>query len=248
MTRSFMSLPLTPSTSASAEWKPDLFAQKFIPASLHAINSAQVLYTVHCPSPAYINFEEYAQSFLTKALYHTCASSRILSSIRDPRYAMDTPTLGPQISLQQLNTRNYALHFRNLLIEERKSVVLDFKQYNLFEVNLQPLEQDVYRIDVPGLREDNTPAIFVGDSLSVRAIRECVSMYGRVKYFDGTEYIAYISAIDRFNVLPSDQISADNRSTLLSGCRYGELMTCVINCPWDSTSNFTLGMQSRHIK
>jgi hypothetical protein len=115
---------------------------------------------------------------------------------------MDTPTLGPQIPSQEMHIRNYAVRFRNLLIEERKSLVLDFEQYNLFEINLQPLELDVYRIDVPGLREDNTPAIFVGDCLSVRTIRASVSVYGTVKYFDGTEYIAYISAIDRFNVSP----------------------------------------------
>jgi hypothetical protein len=197
-----MSLPLTPSTSTSTEWKPDLFAQKFVPAALHNINSAHALYTVHCPSPAYVDFEEYAQSFLAKPFYHACASSRFLSSIRDPRYAMDTPTLGPQIPSQEMHIRNYAVRFRNLLIEERKSLVLDFEQYNLFEINLQPLELDVYRIDVPGLREDNTPAIFVGDCLSVRTIRASVSVYGTVKYFDGTEYIAYISAIDRFNVSP----------------------------------------------
>jgi hypothetical protein len=89
-----------------------------------------------------------------------------------------------------------------MLIEERKSLMLDFQQYNLYEVPLQPLEQDKYRIDVPGLREDNTPAIFVGHTLSVRTIRISMSMYGTVKYFDGTEYIASISAIDRMNVPP----------------------------------------------
>ena len=124
---------------------------------------------------------------------------------------MDILSLGPQIPWQRLSLRNYAVHFRNMLIEERRSLIQDFKQYNLFEVGLQPLlpqqqqqqqkqQQDVYRIDVPGLREDNTPAIFVGDSLSVRAIRISLSMFGAVKYFDGTEYIAYISAIDRINV------------------------------------------------
>lgn len=112
---------------------------------------------------------------------------------------MDTPILGPQIPSQQTNIRNYAVRFRNLLVEERKSLALDFKQYNLFEIALQPLGNDIYRIDVPGLREDNTPAIFVGDSLSVRAVR---ATYETVRYFDGTEYIAYISAIDRLNVSP----------------------------------------------
>ena len=118
---------------------------------------------------------------------------------------MDTPILGPQIPPQQMNNRNYAIRLRNLLVEERKSLALDFKQYNLFEIALHPLAHDLYRIDVPGLREDNTPAIFVGDSLSVRAIRAKFakfSTYGTVKYFDGTEYIAYISAIDRLNVCP----------------------------------------------
>jgi hypothetical protein len=198
------SVPLTPSTSASTttEWKPDLFAQKFIPRELLSVNTAPVLYTVHCPAPPYVDFEEYAQSFLPKPLYHSCASSQFLSSIRDARYAMDTPTLGPQVPVQQLNIRNYSVHFRNMLIEERKSLMLDFQQYNLYEVPLQPLEQDKYRIDVPGLREDNTPAIFVGHSLSVRTIRITLPMYGAVKYFDGTEYIASISAIDRMNVTP----------------------------------------------
>lgn len=195
------SVPLTPSTSASTEWKPDLFAQKFIPRDLQSINNALVLYKVHCPFPAYVNFEEYAQSFLPKPLYRSCASSQFLSAIGEARYAMDTPTLGPQVPWQQVNLRDYSVHFRNMLIEERKSLLLDFKQYNLYEAPLLPLEgQDTYRIDVPGLREDNTPAIFVGYSLSIRAIRLNMTIYGSMKYFDGTEYIACISAIDRMNV------------------------------------------------
>jgi len=201
-----VSLTSTPSTSASAtEWKLDLFAKKYIPKDQRDINNAPVLCTVHCPPPAYVDFEEYAQSFLSKPLYHACASSQFLVSIRDARYAMDTPTLGPQIPLHLLTIQNYALRFRNLLIEERKSLILDFKQYDMFEVKLRPLkQQDMYRINVPGLREDNTPAIFVGHSLSVRAIRIYTPPYygTPVKYFDGTEYIAYISAIDRMKVKP----------------------------------------------
>ena len=166
------------------------------------MNDASIRLTVHCPSPAYVNFEEYAQSFLPKPIYYSCPSRQFLSMIRDARYAMDTPTLGPQVSVQQLNWRNYAVHFRNMLIEERKSLGLDFKQYNLFEVPLLPVagQHDMYRIDVPGLREDYTPAIFVGYSLSIRAIRWNVNIYGPKKRFDGTEYIGYVSQIDRINV------------------------------------------------
>jgi hypothetical protein len=196
-TKSTSSTPAT--TTTVSEWKPDLFAQKFIPARLKTINSLPALHTILSPSPAYTNFEEYAQTFLPKPLYQTCASSQFLATIRDPRYALDTNPLGPQIPLSELDTRNYATHFKNLLIEERQALAEEFKQYNLYEVPVEtiPYQKDVYKINVPGLRE-YIPGIFVGDSLIVRAIRISPTML--VGHFDGTEYVAYIWAIDRLRV------------------------------------------------
>lgn len=191
----------TPATAPSvSEWKPDLFAQKFVPARLQTVNSLPALHTILSPAPDYTNFEEYAQTFLPKTLYTTCASSQFLATIRSTQYALDVNPQGPQIPLSELSMENYAMRFKNLLIEERQALAEEFKQYNLYEVPLEniPYQKDVYKISVPGLRE-YIPAIYVGDSLIIRCIR--FPPHVSVGHFDGTEYVAYIWSIDRLNVL-----------------------------------------------
>ena len=114
---------------------------------------------------------------------------------------MDVHPFGAQIPFQHLGEKNYSSHFRNALIEERRAIAEEWKQYNLYEVRLEPYgienrQRDMYKLNVPGLRE-YIPNIFVGDSLIIRTIR--VS-YSGVKLWDNCEYIAYISAIDRMKV------------------------------------------------
>lgn len=192
----------TPATATSVqESKFDLYAQKFVPAWLQNINSVVALHTIFSPLPAYVNFEEYAQTFLPKPLFYGSSSTQFLASIQSARYALDVSPLGPQIPLARLDTRNYASHFRNGLIEERRALADEFKQYNLYAAQLENVtswQKDVYKLSVPGLRE-YIPAVFVGDQLIIRAIRQpTVATCGP---FDGIEYVAYIWAIDRLKVL-----------------------------------------------
>ena len=76
-----------------------------------------------------------------------------------------------------------------------------FKQYNLFQTSLElvPWQKDMYTLNVPGLRE-YIPAIFVGDTVIIRAIR--VPAIQPPGQFDGIEYVAYIWAINRLKVRP----------------------------------------------
>ena len=190
----------TPATSISPqEARFDLYAQKFVPAWLQNINSLPALHTIFSPAPAYTNFEEYAQTFLPKPLFAVSPSTQFLATIQSARYALDVTPLGPQIPLARLDIRNYATHFRNALIEERRALAEEFKQYNLFETPLELVawQKDVYTLNVPGLRE-YIPAIFVGDTVIIRAIR--VPTLQPSGPFDGIEYIAYIWAIDRMKV------------------------------------------------
>ena len=190
----------TPATSISTqEPKFDLYAQKFVPTWLQNINALPALHTIFSPPPAYTNFEEYAQTFLPKPLFSVSPSSQFLASIQSPRYALDVSPLGPQIPLARLELRNYSVHFRNALIEERRALAEEFKQYNLFETQLELVrwQKDMYTLNVPGLRE-YVPAVFVGDSVIIRAIRlPTLQLSGP---FDGIEYIGYIWAIDRLKV------------------------------------------------
>lgn len=192
----------TPATSTSVqERKFDLYAQKFVPAWLQNINSLPAQ-TIFSPSPIYVNFEEYAHTFLPKLHFAGSPSTQFLLSIQSPRYALDVPPLGPQIPLARLDMRNYSSHFRNGLIEERRALAEDFKQYNLFATQLEPdsWQKDAFKLSVPGLRE-YIPAVFVGDTLIIRAIRQpAMAIYGP---FDGIEYVAYIWAIDRLKVRSS---------------------------------------------
>jgi hypothetical protein len=190
-----------PTTSALTlkEPKLDLYAQKFIPSWLQQINNLPTVQTLFSPMPTYVDFEEYAHSFLPKPLFDSCPSKQFLTSIQNPWYALDAIPFGPQIPVQRLDTQNYAAHFRNVLIEERRALAEEFKQYNLFEVPLEivPSTGHVYRLTVPGLRE-YIPAVFVGDTLIIRAIRATAP--SSLVNFDGIQYIAYIWAIDRLRV------------------------------------------------
>jgi hypothetical protein len=201
----------TPATSTSTqEPKFNLYAQKFVPAWLQNINSLPAQ-TIFSPSPVYVNFEEYAQTFLPKLQFAGSPSTQFLFSIQTSKYALDVATLGPQIPLARLDMRNYSSHFRNGLIEERKALAEDFKQYDLFATQLEPIpwQKDVFQLSVPGLRE-YIPAIFVGDTLIIRAIRQpTMATFGP---FDGIEYIAYIWAIDRLKVLRSSRFVVDCRN------------------------------------
>jgi hypothetical protein len=194
------SVPTTP--TPVPERRLDLFAPKFIPRSLQNINSFTAAQTFIQPKPAYIDFDEYAQTFLPAPIIHSCPSTLLLRTVQIPRYTLTiVPIPGPQIPLKHVNMQNYAAHFYNLLIEERRALAEDLKQYNLYEVPVRSTptatDFDLYRIDVPGLREyipPVIPSIFVGDALAIRAV------YSIQGYFDGYEYIGYISGINRREV------------------------------------------------
>lgn len=184
-----------PSISPAAEWKPDLFSKKFIPGWLLWVND-QPASIVPSPPPLYVNFEEYAQTFLSKPLYGSCASTQFVLSVKEPRYALDVEPVGPQIPMSKLTNHNYSAHFRNMLIEERRALAEEFKQYNLYETHLEPMpwKEGMYRIMVPGLR-DHLPPVLIGDSVRIRAIR--AAGYPLTRQFDGYEHGAFIWAIDR---------------------------------------------------
>jgi hypothetical protein len=110
-----------PPTSVNG-WKPDLFAQKFVPRWQQNINSFQARRTFIEPPPPYVDFQEYAQAFLPKPLFHSCPSSNFLQTVLDLRYAFGACPFGPRIPLQDLEIANYAAHFYNELIEERQAV------------------------------------------------------------------------------------------------------------------------------
>lgn len=198
----------TSSTSAksiphnNSTWKPDLFAKKFVPAWLQNINNLPARNSYISPTPPDVNFEEYAQTFLPKPLFLACPSTTFIREIQSPRYALDIQPLGPQIPFQDLDIRNYYLHFCNVLIDERRALAEDLKQYNLYEVALYPETlhaRIVFRLRIPGLQEyvpPVIPSIFIGDAVIIRLVY-AGAMAG---FFDGNEYVAYIHAINRREV------------------------------------------------
>jgi hypothetical protein len=182
------------------DWKPDLFAPKFVPSRLLRINEFPATPIVS-PYPPYVDFEEYAQSFLPEPLYKTCPSTVFLAAFRTPKYALDINTHGPQVPLSQIDFKSYSAHFRNTLIEERRALAEEFKQCALYEVQLEPVRKEgMFQISVPGLRDYIIPPVFHGDSLIIRSIRH---VYGQPNgYFDGYEYHAHIWNVDRRKVCP----------------------------------------------
>ena len=192
----------TPATSnfTPTEPKLNLYSKKFIPLRQREVNSVGAYHTFLSPSPPYVDFEEYAQTFLPRALLSAAPSTQLLIIIRSPRYALDVQPWGPQIPLGRLDIRSYVAHFMNGLIEERRALAEEFKQYDLFATHLEPgitWQKDDYKLSVPGLRE-YIPAVYVGDTVLIRAIRR--PTIPGCRPFDGIEYAAYIWAIDRLKV------------------------------------------------
>jgi hypothetical protein len=104
-----------------------------------------------------------------------------------------------------LAPRNYSLHFRNGLIAERWALAEEFRQYNLYDVQLEGIsqQQGMFKLHVPGLREfihPYVPGLYVGDALIIRTIRVLRFPHAVQNGFDGTEYIVYIWHIDRLKV------------------------------------------------
>lgn len=93
-----------------------------------------------------------------------------------------------------------------MLIEERRALAEEFKEYNLYETHLEPMpwKEGMYRIMVPGLR-DHLPPVFIGDSVRIRAIR--AAGYPLTRQFDGYEHGAFIWAIDRRAVCACQDVS-----------------------------------------
>ena len=190
----------------------NLFATKFIPKWLKDINAAPPCARIVCAPPPDTNFELYARTFLPDPLFATAPSTHLLASIQIPRYALDAPILGPQVPLQTLAPRTYSLHFRNGLIAERWALGEEFRQYNLYDVQLEgiPQQPGMYRLHVPGVREfihPYIPGLYVGDAIIIRTRRVIPiagppgQILGLHDGFDGREYIVYIWHIDRLKVI-----------------------------------------------
>ena len=197
----------SPATSAApphSTWKPNLYAQKFIPAWLQNINTVPAIHSLLSPSPPFVNFEDYAKTFLPEPLFQTCPSTLFVKKIQEPKFALDVSPTGPQIPLNELDIRNYYLHFANALIEERRALAQDLKQYHIYQTSLTPEPRHgpyAFKFYVPGLQEyvpPVIPSIFLGDAVIVRGIH--VGMHNG--YFDGNEYVAYIHSLNRKEVHP----------------------------------------------
>jgi hypothetical protein len=193
-----------PTSSPTPSLGLNRHATRFVPRQLQNVNTLEPLEVVHCPGPHYLDFEEYAHSFLPKGLFEKVPSTQFVRSISSERYWIGVEPDGAQIPLERLSVENYVDHFRNGLIEERRQLKEEFKLYDLYEVKILPYKKDSYALTVPGLR-DYVPGVLVGDAIKIRCVRPQPSfniygMVGTVDQFDKIEYVAYISGIDRLKV------------------------------------------------
>lgn len=235
-------LPLLP----QAHLTFNLFADSFTPKWLQDINSVRPVQVLYSPTPPYTNFEDYARTFLPDPLFRTAPSTQFLASIQSPRYALDAPILGPQIPLPSLTMRNYAVHFRNGLLVERTALAEEFKQYNLYDVQLEGVPsppQGIYKLHVPGLRE-YIPAVYVGDAIVLRSIRVFPVRGPQAEgWFDGREHIVYIWYIDRLKV-KDFSVFVFVLMAFRRFCRFAYQTSNILIISWgivrgDSTFNFT---------
>lgn len=146
-------------TSVS-QWRPDVYAHKFIPEAMSAINSAPACSISIAPSVA-VDFNHYVSTF---------AGSGFLRAIEVLPYYMFSGRASVE-SLDHLEPQNYGQYFGDCLTLELQAQIPESRCYYLYAVTLEQLDasKQLYSLRVPGLR-DGTPSVSLGDFLTLRQL------------------------------------------------------------------------------
>lgn len=141
-------------------WRPDVYAHKFIPRSLLAINSSPARSISLAPNIG-IDFNYYISTF---------AGSDFLRAVSEPPNHMYRASV-PVESLSVLGFHNYGHYFGSCLTLDLEAQVLETRIFDLYGVTVEPFDsvKQLYSLRVPGLRE-GTPPVSLGDALMLRQL------------------------------------------------------------------------------
>ncbi|KAL8774581.1 MAG: hypothetical protein Q9209_000954 [Squamulea sp. 1 TL-2023] len=143
-----------------SRWKPDIYAQAYIPEAFIAVNASPAILLTSTPVPA-IDFIAYTATF---------AGSLLLPALT----SLQIPTLDGGSSVSSINNLkidNYGQHQSDCLVLDLEAQVPEIRTYDMFGVQLDVVDraQETYSLQVPGLLE-NAPRIAFGDNIMVRQL------------------------------------------------------------------------------
>ncbi|QDS68531.1 hypothetical protein FKW77_010898 [Venturia effusa] len=197
----------------------DVYASSFVPQWLKDIHEApaQLVYTT--PNDFEVQFAEYTSTFAGSSLL----GDGVLSLKDQSAVHMPTPPSIGKTTYVLPQPTSYRRLFHKALADEFRSLQISQKRFNLSRVSFNTVDVDrasgsfvTAQLTVPGLRE-NSPFVRLGDVVQIRPLRldhmgqpvgfqqapGHAAFYFRVPGWDGTEFQAVVSGINR----PSEIIS-----------------------------------------
>ena len=148
------------STHSATSWKPDIYADTFVPDALIEVNRSPAS-VINTPAINGIDFPSYISAF---------AGSHFLSTLEPLPYPKTSE--GAVLStLEDLSPLNYGQHFEDAFARDLEARIPELRSYNLFGVPFEftgPLPEFI-SLNVPGLR-DGTPFVSFGDTVMIRQL------------------------------------------------------------------------------
>ena len=138
-------------------WSPDVYAQKYIPKSLVAVNESPIIGTIHGRHVGGVDFLRYALSFAGIYFLDPLPSIRLSVSCE----ASQPTTLCPK-------NYNQFLVYHDLDVQAQTHQIQNYNLYNVPLKSIDPI-QNIYELCVPGLRE-GTPGVAIGDIVLMRQL------------------------------------------------------------------------------
>ncbi|KAL8859047.1 MAG: hypothetical protein Q9178_004528 [Gyalolechia marmorata] len=143
-----------------SRWKPDIYAQAYVPEAFLAVNKSPAILLTSTPVPA-IDFVAYTATFAGSLLLPP------LPSLQIPMFDGASPV----DSLTNLGSDNYGQHQSDCLVLDLEAQVPEIRTYDMFGVQLDVIDraQETYSLHVPGILE-NAPRVALGDNVMVRQL------------------------------------------------------------------------------
>lgn len=211
--------PVTPS-----KWVPDVYSPAFVANFQKSVNTLPITQTYWTTPPPNIDFPRYIADFAGARFLRPLDPVPSLAEVKDTAEHQDVrlPTPVSATSVISTNPRstpdplayhasfekekvvtvnNYTNFFTGLIFDEMSKDDETLKSYNLFSAELQKIGDAIFRLYIPGIRE-NTPMVQVGDMIKLRQVKYRQAGYPPVPLpgpgeFTGIEYVTYVYGMDK---------------------------------------------------